>query len=301
MGTAPIQGPLWGAKVRDWAEIQEGNLRPAYVAVFEALDVRPGTRLLDVGCGTGMAAQLATARGAQVSGLDASSASIEVARERTPEGDFRIGEMEELPFADHAFDAVTSFNAFQYAADPVAALREALRVSAPGGRVAMVVWGEPHVCEHAATLAALGPLMPPPPPGAGGPFALSAPGKVEDLMMQAGLQPTMSGLVDCPFEYPDAETAWRGISSAGPYTVAMRHSGEDAVKSATMASLAPYATPVGGYRQQNKFRYVIAAVPAAAISPTEQAAPREQAATREAVAVAAQPAPGRRRWWPWRR
>jgi SAM-dependent methyltransferase len=189
MGTAPVQGPLWGSRARDWAEIQEGMLRPAYLAVFDALGVGPGTRSLDVGCGTGMAAQLEAARGVLVSGLDASSASIEIARERTPAGDFRVGEMEELPFADHAFDAVTSFNAFQYAADPVAALRQAARVSASGGRVAMVVWGEPHITEHAATLAALGPLMPPPPPGAPGPFALSAPGKVEALMEQAGLQP----------------------------------------------------------------------------------------------------------------
>lgn len=260
MGTAPVQGPLWGSRARDWAEIQEGMLRPSYLAVFDALGVGPGTRLLDVGCGTGMAPQLAAARGALVSGIDASSASIEIARERTPAGDFRVGEMEELPFADQAFDAVTSFNAFQYAADPVAALRQAARVSTSGGRVAMVVWGEPHLTEHAATLAAIAPLMPPPPPGAPGPFALSAPGKVEALMEQAGLQPTASGLVDCPFEYPDAETAWRGLSSPGPFIVAIRHSGEEAVKSATLASLAPFATPSGGYRQNNKFRYVIATV-----------------------------------------
>jgi SAM-dependent methyltransferase len=233
-------------------------LRPAYLAVFDALGVGPGTRLLDVGCGAGMATQLAAARGAQVSGLDAASALLAIARERTPSGAFREGEMEELPFADQAFDAVTSFNAFQYAADPVAALRQAVRVSAPGGRVAMVVWGEPQDCEHAATLAALGPLLPPPSPGAVGPFALSAPGKVEALMEQAGLQPTISGSVACPFVYPDVETAWRGISSPGPYVVAMRHSGEAAVKSATLASLAPFATPSGGYRQNNQFRYVIA-------------------------------------------
>jgi SAM-dependent methyltransferase len=295
MGTAPIQGPLWGSRVRDWAEIQEGNLQPAYLAVFDALGVGAGTRLLDVGCGAGMAAQLAAARGAQVSGLDAASASIEIARERTPAGDFRVGEMEELPFADQAFDAVTSFNAFQYAADPVSALRQAVRVSASGGHVAMVVWGEPQDCEHAATLAALGPLMPPPPPGAGGPFALSAPGKVEALMEQAGLVPTASGYVECPFDYPDAETAWRGISSAGPYVVAMRHSGDEAVKSATLASLAPFATSSGGYRQQNKFRYVVAAASAAR---TDQSG---QAGNTAATAPAAQPTAVKRRWWPWGR
>lgn len=105
-------------------------VRHAYLAVFDVLNVGSGMRLLDVGCGAGMAAQLAAARDAQVGGLDISSASIEIARKRTPAGDSRVGEMEELPFADRAFNAVTSFNAFQYAADPVSALRAARRVSA---------------------------------------------------------------------------------------------------------------------------------------------------------------------------
>jgi SAM-dependent methyltransferase len=295
MGTASIQGPLWGAQASDWAAIQEGTLRPAYRAVFDALGVGSGTRLLDIGCGTGMAAELAAARGARVSGLDAAAASIAIARERTPTGDFRDGEMEELPFADQTFDVVTGFNAFQYAAQPVTALREARRVSAAGAQVAMVVWGEPHDCENAATLAALAPLMPPPPPGAGGPFALSAPGKVEALMEAAGLRPTACGYIDCPFDYPDAEIAWRGLSSSGPCQVAIRHSGEGAVKSAVLASLAPFTTAEGGYRQNNKFRYVLAAVGAAH---TDQSRPTTAP---EVATPAGHPAARKRRWWPWGR
>jgi len=57
-------------------------------------------------------------------GLDAAEALLDVARKRTPSGDFRQGEMEELPFADGTFDVVTGFNSLQYAADPVNALRQ---------------------------------------------------------------------------------------------------------------------------------------------------------------------------------
>lgn len=137
--------------------------------------------------------------------------------------------------------------------------------------------------------------MPAPPPGAPGPFARSPAGKVEALLEQAGLQPAASGLVDCPFEYPDAETAWRGLSASGPYVVAVRNSGEDAVKSATLASLVPFATSEGGYRQNNKFRYVIAAVPAVESSHDERSVPAE------AMVAVSQPAAVKHRWWPWRR
>ncbi len=257
MGSAPFEDSLWSSGAHDWAKIQESMLRPAYMTVLDALGVGPGMRLLDIGCGAGMAAQLAGARGARVSGLDASPTSVEIARGRTPEGDFHVGDMEILPFADAAFDAVTSFNAIQFAADPVAALRQALRVSAPDGRVAVVVWGEPKDAEHAVTMAAIAALMPPRPPEAPGPFALSAPGKLEAVMTQAGLHPMHGGRVQCPFVYPDAEAAWRGISGAGPYVAAIRHSGEEAVKRATLSSLARFATPDGGYRQNNTFRYEI--------------------------------------------
>ena len=176
MGTAQVQGDLWGAQARDWADIQERTGLPNFEAVFERTNIGPGTRLLDVGCGAGLAAQLAASLGAQVTGIDASANLLEIAHERVPAADFQIGEIEELPYADHSFDIVTGFNSFQYAASPITALKEARRVAKPGGKVVMLVWGRAQDCDAAATLAAVGKCLPPPPPGAGGPFALSEPG-----------------------------------------------------------------------------------------------------------------------------
>lgn len=80
-----------------------------------------------------MAAALSASLGATVAGLDASEALLEIARERTPGGDFRRGDLEALPFEDDSFDLVTGFNSFQYAGNAAQALREAGRVTRPGG------------------------------------------------------------------------------------------------------------------------------------------------------------------------
>src|SRR4051812_39323057 len=98
MGTAQVQSKLWGERVQDWSELQEHMLLPIYEVVFDHLGLKPGTRLLDVGCGAGLALQIATKRGAMVSGIDASAPSIEIARQRVPGGNLSIGEMEELTF-----------------------------------------------------------------------------------------------------------------------------------------------------------------------------------------------------------
>jgi ubiquinone/menaquinone biosynthesis C-methylase UbiE len=156
MGSAPIQGRLWGAAAADWSQLTEPAMTPVYETVFDAVGVGPGTRLLDAGCGSGLALQLAHKRGATVSGLDASAALLAVAQERVSEADLREGDLEALPFQDGSFDAVTAFNAMQYATDPVAALRELRRVASPGAPVAVVTWAEAERCETRVVLAAIG-------------------------------------------------------------------------------------------------------------------------------------------------
>lgn len=259
MGTAQVQGELWLAQARNWANLLERFHTPLYKSVFDRVGISRGTRLLDVGCGAGLAAQLAAQLGAQVSGIDAAPALIEIARERVPDGDFRAGDMEVLPYAEASFDVVTGFNSFQHAANLATALSEAKRVGRCGGRIAMVIWGRPEDCEHARVMAAIAALLPPSPTRAGGPFALSEPGRLEALLEQAGLRADESGEIASTFAWADSETAWKAISSAGPTVMAVRYAGEEQVKQVVLDSLLPYRTSNGGYREENTYRYVIAA------------------------------------------
>ncbi len=258
MGSAQTQGQLWGIQARNWADLMEKMQLPIYHVVLDKTNVRRGTRLLDVGCGTGMAAQLAAKLGANVAGIDASEAELAIARERIPSGDFRCGDMEELPYADASFEVVTGFSSLQFAEDPLHALQEARRVVKPGGYVAMVAWGRMEDCEFATTLKAVMACLPPPPPGTKGTFALSESGKMEALMGQGGLAVCASGDVSCPFMYPDDETAWKTINSSGPLATAVRAAGEEVIRQGVLASLESFKMPGGGYRQENLFHYVIA-------------------------------------------
>ena len=67
---------------------------PVYERILERVPVDGSTRLLDVGCGAGRFCRIARDRGATVAGLDATSEFIEIAKERTPDGEFAVGEME---------------------------------------------------------------------------------------------------------------------------------------------------------------------------------------------------------------
>jgi SAM-dependent methyltransferase len=258
MGSAAIQGPLWGAAARDWARLAEPAARPFYEAVFDAIGVGPGLALLDAGCGAGYALSLASTRGATVTGLDASAGLLEVARERVGDADLHEGDLEALPFADDSFDAVTAFNSVQFAADPLAAVRELGRVARTGAAVAIVTWGAPERCDSRVVIAAIGGLLPAPPPGAPGAFALSEPGRLEELVEAAGLRPERSAEVPTPFTYPDLETAVRTQLSSGPARRAIEHAGEHATREALSAAFAEHRQSDGSYRQDNVFRYLVA-------------------------------------------
>src|SRR5581483_676788 len=108
MGSATIQGRLWGARAQDWATYVEQVCLPLFGAALDAARVTVGTRLLDAGCGAGLLALLARLRGARVSALDASAGLLDIARKRLPGADVREGDLEALPFADGSFDAVTA-------------------------------------------------------------------------------------------------------------------------------------------------------------------------------------------------
>lgn len=257
--TAANNGRLWGAHARDWAEIQEGQFRAAYEAVFDWFGVAAGTLYCDVGCGSGLAAQLAAERGATVSGIDAAENLLAIARSRVPAGTFHEGDLEQLPFADGTFDLVTGFNAFQYAADPVAALAEARRIAKPTGRVVVMTWGTPEGMEAASLVTALKPLLPPPPPGAPGPFALSDADALRAFAQRAGLVPLEVHDVPCVWRYATLDGALRGLGSSGVAVRAAELAGQTAVDRANGAALKPYRKRDGSFEIRAAFRWLAAA------------------------------------------
>jgi SAM-dependent methyltransferase len=257
-GTSKEHGRLWGVRAQDWADFMEGTVRPVFEAVLERTRVGPGTQYLDVGCGSGMAAQMAAARGAAVSGVDAAEAMLAIARSRVPGGDFRQGDLESLPFSDESFDVVTGFNSLQYAGNPVAALREAGRVAKRDGSVVVMAFGNPQGMGAAALLAVLKPLLPPPPPNAPGPFALSDETALRRFATDAGLKPDLVFDVDSPWIYADEAAALRGLTSTGNAIRAMEHTSVEAVTEAYAKAIPAFRQPDGSVRASAWFRCLLA-------------------------------------------
>jgi SAM-dependent methyltransferase len=256
MGSAAIQGQLWGARAQDWAACVEQVGLPLLGAALDAARVTSGTRLLDAGCGAGLLALLARLRGAQVTALDASPGLLAIARQRLPAADVREGDLQALPFAAASFDAVTAVNSVFYAQDMVAAMRELVRVVRRGGRVVVTAWGPPERCQFlTAVMPALGPLMPPPPPGAPPPHpgALSEPGALAAVLTGAGLRVIEEGEVACPFVFPSADASWRGNASAGVNQAAIAHSGEAAVRAVYANADRAHTRSDGSVRYENVF------------------------------------------------
>lgn len=107
-------------------------------ALLDAAEVGAGTRVLDVGTGTGTAAVAALARGARVSAVDADAGMVAAARARGV--DARTGGLPELPYAGGEFDAVVGNFVLNHVGRPRAALVELHRLLRPGGRVALTTW-----------------------------------------------------------------------------------------------------------------------------------------------------------------
>jgi SAM-dependent methyltransferase len=252
--TGKLNGRLWGERAHDWAELQEPMTRPIYDAVFQRIEVDAQTNYLDVGCGSGLAAQMAAERGAKVFGIDASENLLAIARSRVPTGQFRVADIEELPFTDGTFDLVTGFNSLQYAANPDAALAQAKRVAKSRGSVVIVTWGKPEGMQYTKLMGALKPLVPPPPPGTPGPFALSDERALRQFAMKAGLAPTEVVDVDVSFHYADLPTALRGLTSSGNAIRAAELSSDDAVRNAYAAALEQFRQSDGSFRIGATFR-----------------------------------------------
>jgi ubiquinone/menaquinone biosynthesis C-methylase UbiE len=149
-----VQRYGWDRAVGTYEQGWRAQLDPAHALMLDMIDLRPGDRVLDVACGTGLvsfrAAEAVGAQGAVV-GTDISERMVETVRRIAAEravGNivFERADAEELPFADGAFDAAVCALGLMYVPDPMRALCEMRRLLRPGGTAAAAVWGARRNC-----------------------------------------------------------------------------------------------------------------------------------------------------------
>ncbi|MCS3762328.1 class I SAM-dependent methyltransferase [Bradyrhizobium centrosematis] len=195
---APLQDPFAGFKAvqkEAWSLFtpMEVFTTPSAAKLVSFAGVATGQALLDVGCGTGVAAITAARRGAKVRGLDLSPVLIERAREHAQlaslDVDFAEGDAESLPYGDNEFDLVLSQFGHMFAPRPEVAIGEMLRVLKPGGTIAFSTW-PPHL--YVGRMFALIGRHLPPPEGVASPVSWGDPkivaerlaGKAKDISFE---------------------------------------------------------------------------------------------------------------------
>ncbi|WP_051266604.1 class I SAM-dependent methyltransferase [Nakamurella lactea] len=248
------------ARAAQWQEWWSSLADPARHVLLSLAKVGPGTRLLDVGCGSGELAAMAADLGADVSGVDASDNMVLIAGNTVPRADIRQGSSERLPWPDDSFDVVTAVNSFQFSDDVTVPVTEAVRVLAPGGVLAVCNWAErehQQVREVDDAVAGLGPERAG--PSVRDPDVRSA-GVLEELLEGAGLRVTAAGEVPVPYELADERELLQAFAFELP-DVLPEHVTDQLVATTVERAAAPYRLDDGSYRFENIFRYVLATAP----------------------------------------
>jgi SAM-dependent methyltransferase len=216
----------WGRRAVDFATLSEPANCREYVAVHHRLGVDDGDRLVDVACGAGLAIELARARGAACAGIDASHRLVAVARDRNPDADIRVGDMHAMPWDDGSFDVATSFRGI-WGTTP-SAVAEIHRVLAPGGRIAVTVWGHIKASPGAWALAPFRLADTERVSNQAAMVALGRPGVGEDLLARMGFVDIERIAIPFVWEFADPAIFARTLASTGPAYEAIQNVGEAA-------------------------------------------------------------------------
>jgi ubiquinone/menaquinone biosynthesis C-methylase UbiE len=200
-------------------------------ALLDAAAVRDGVRVLDVGCGPGALSAAAAARGARPTGVDLADGMVQAARRAHPHLEFVAGDAEALPCADGAFDAALGAFVVNHVPHPERAAAELRRVLAPGGRVALAMWGPPErvpflglfdAAMRAAGVRAADAL--PPGPAA---FRFADARALRELLEAAGFERVEVAEHDLRHAVAGADELWEGVQTGSVRTAAQLRALDD--------------------------------------------------------------------------
>ena len=186
------QAEWWNDAGKGWARVEDIVdlvLRPFQDLLVEAAGARPRTRVLDIGCGTGAVTRaIAEALGVPCVGVDISESMLAAAREHG-KAEFVRADAQVHRF-DESFDLIVSRFGVMFFDDPVAAFRNVLGATTPGGELCFITWRTPDENPFMTTAAraavSLLPNATAPGPDEPGPFALADAARTRKILDQAG-------------------------------------------------------------------------------------------------------------------
>jgi ubiquinone/menaquinone biosynthesis C-methylase UbiE len=210
----------------------------------DAAGVRAGMQVLDVGSGPGgLTHELAARVGAaNVAAIDPAAQFVAACRERNPGADVREGVAEELPWPDGAFDAVLSSLVLGFMRDADQGVREMVRVTRPGGTVAVCMWD---IATGGMTMLrvywdAVRQVV----PAAQGERRMAgvAEGDIAERFRRAGINDVADGVLTAHADYASFEDFWQpftfGVGPSGQYLLSLPPEQQEAVREAVRAELA---------------------------------------------------------------
>jgi len=254
-------------------------LQPWAVRLANRAALSPGCRVLDLACGTGVAARIAAERvgpGGEVLGIDMNAAMLSVARSLKPISGARIrwrcGDAEHLPGLDPPFDVVLCQQGFQFFPDPMKAAQETARVLRPGGRLALSVWCGPDRNPLAAAL--VGALQsggyPAFSDALGCPFSVRNRRQITGPIARAGFQLLTSELSRLRIYAANATAFIHGFLRAMPFSGEIKEPDVETLVRDTISGLGNYVRQ-GQLRVPSEAHIIVAVRP---IEPFRQDRPR---------------------------
>jgi SAM-dependent methyltransferase len=221
--------------------------------LFDAIRFEGGIDVLDVATGPGSLAAEAHRLGAKTVGVDLSPGMIELATKSYSAIEFRVAEVEHLPFADRSFDAVVCNFGLGHFPYPEASVAECIRTLRRDGRIALSWWDDPSKQRiqglFREAVAEIGIAPPPEVPEGHSVFRFSDTDEFRRLLEGAGLTDIMVQDHKTTYLIPDVDTLWHGgLGSFAVTGSAIAHQDQAtqaAIRAALQRRAAAYRTPVG--------------------------------------------------------